>query len=59
MEKYIFSEDILCSYPELFNKTFAKSQLLTVYNSIIDKEEYTDFGCWLSDMLKHKLIIIK
>lgn len=41
------------SYEEpLKGKTFTKNQMHKVYRDLADKTEYSDFGCWLLDMLK-------
>ena len=55
-EKYIFSEDIRESMPELMGRVFTERQLKEVYVNIIDKVEYPDFQSWLYDMLKCGLV---
>ena len=50
-EKYIFSEDIRESMPELMGRVFTERQIKEVYANIIDKAEYPDFQSWLYDML--------
>lgn len=55
-EKYIFSEDIRESMPELMGRVFTERQIKEVYANIIDKAEYPDFQSWLYDMLKCGLV---
>lgn len=36
----------------LKGQSFTYNQIQEVYRDFADKEEYPDFDCWLSDMLK-------
>ena len=41
------------SYEEPFkNKIFTEKQMREVYRDMVNKKEYPDFDCWISDMLK-------
>lgn len=46
LKKYI-------TYEEPFKgKSFTINQLHEVYRDLVNKEEYPDFECWFTDMLK-------
>lgn len=36
----------------LKGRTFTEKQMHEVYRDLADKNEYPDFECWFSDMLK-------
>lgn len=36
----------------LKGQSFTYNQIQDVYRDFVDKEEYPDFDCWFSDMLK-------
>lgn len=36
----------------LKDRTFTEKQMQEVYRDLADKNEYPDFECWFSDMLK-------
>lgn len=38
--------------PFLQGRTFTERQMYEVYRDLADKNEYPDFECWFSDMLK-------
>lgn len=41
------------TYEEPFkNKIFTEKQMREVYRDMVNKKEYPDFECWISDMLK-------
>lgn len=46
LKKYITYEE------PLKGKSFTINQLHEVYRDLVDKEEYQDFDCWFTDMLK-------
>ena len=46
LKKYITYEE------PLEGKSFTINQLHEVYRDLVDKEEYQDFDCWFTDMLK-------
>ena len=46
LKKYITYEE------PLEGKSFTINQLHEVYRDLVDKEEYLDFVCWFTDMLK-------
>ena len=46
-------ERIFTTYEEPLNgRTFTEKQMHEVYRDLADKNEYPDFECWFSDMLK-------
>lgn len=46
LKKYI-------TYEEPFKgRSFTINQLYEVYRNMVNKEEYPDFDCWFTDMLK-------
>lgn len=46
LKKYITYEE------PLEGKSFTINQLHEVYRDLVSKEEYPDFECWFTDMLK-------
>ena len=41
------------SYEEPINgRSFTYEQMQEVYRDLADKQEYPDFDCWITDMLK-------
>ena len=47
------AEGKLTTYEEPLNgRTFTVKQMHEVYRDMADKNEYPDFECWFSDMLK-------
>lgn len=46
------------TYEEPFaGKTFIMSNMKKIYNDMVDKSEYSDFECWMIDMLRSGVFV--
>lgn len=48
------------TYEEPFyNQTFTLEQMAEIYKNLVNKNEYSNFDCWLLDMLRSGVFVFE